>query len=259
METNYIEHKVFVQLSEYADFYNSLSDSVFYFRVLGTGSGFNINSYVYSSMQGTLLSIGDILKQVRINDSYALLRKYYDCVIINIYSTLYLEDNFSIDNFIVEKINGWVEGRDRLPKYRIMSDYIRKSPRFSNINSLLYKDDTYKIIRDRCNDHTHYNFFYNVIQNDNSREDSSRMKALDLFYKDLENIFILHFAYLFTLNAHCMSSSDYTDYLDAGLIPDEGMQYWVAPFIQDIFDNVLKKNRLDIAIALKENIVMNLD
>ena len=42
------------------------------------------------------------------NDAYTLLRKYYDAAIINIYTNLYLEDNFSIENFVVDKIENWL-------------------------------------------------------------------------------------------------------------------------------------------------------
>src|SRR5258705_747882 len=68
------------------------------------GSVLNIDTYVYSSIRGTLDSIKDILIKGRISDSYALLRKYHESVIINVYSNLYLEDNFSIENFVVEKL-----------------------------------------------------------------------------------------------------------------------------------------------------------
>ncbi|MGZ4079348.1 MAG: hypothetical protein ACXVDW_18035, partial [Bacteroidia bacterium] len=74
----YVQHPVFKQLIEYSEFYHSLSDSVMSWVAPGVGSAINIDTYVFSSMQGTLESIHDILKKGRINDSYALLRKYYD-------------------------------------------------------------------------------------------------------------------------------------------------------------------------------------
>src|SRR5258706_8072616 len=99
----YIEHPVFEQLSKFAKFYESLSFSVMSFVSMGTGSFVNIDTYVFSSMQGTLESIRDILAKGRINDAYALLRKYYDAAIINIYTNLYLDEHVSIENFLVEK------------------------------------------------------------------------------------------------------------------------------------------------------------
>jgi hypothetical protein len=46
--------------------------------------------------------------------------------------------------------------------------------------------------------------------------------------------------------------------MDLGLTPEEGSQYFVAPFIQEIFDKVVKKKRMDLAIAIKNNTAMNL-
>ena len=253
------KHVVFEQLSEYAKFYKSLSFSVFGWITQGTKSIVNIDSYVYSSVQGTLESIKDILMKGRINDSYALLRKYYDSAIINIYSILYLDENFSLENFVVQKIENWRQGREQLPDYRVMSNYIRSSEKLAKVNELLYKDNTYKEIRDRCNDHTHYNFYYNLLLNDNEIYIENRMAILDSLSKDLENIFILHISYLFYLNDKYMMSSDYVDSLDLELTPEEGSQYYVAPFIQEIFDNVIKKNRIDLATEIKNNTSMMLD
>ena len=242
LEDAYKEHHVFKQLSEYADFYKSLSFSIFQCLTQGINTICNIDSYLYTSMQGTLESIKDILVKGRINDSYALLRKYYDSVVINIYTSLYLSDNFNIENFIVQKIDNWIKGKEKLPGYRIMSEYIKNSKKLQKINNLLYKDKTYKLIRERCNGHTHYNFYRHVLLNDNEIFIKDRLKYLNAFSKDLENIFILHLSYLFYLNEHYMTSSDYIDSLECGLKPEEGSQYFVAPFVQEVFDNVIKND-----------------
>jgi len=255
----YKNHDIFIKLTEYSEFYKNLSESVFRFIAQGTKAACNINSYLFSSIQGTLESISDILIRGRINDSYALLRKYYDSTIINVYSDLYLQDNFSINNFIVSKIDNWLKGKEQLPEYREMSNYIRSSEKLKEINNLLYKDKTYKEIRQRCNDHTHYNFYKNVLLNDNEIYIKDRIKYLDVFEKDLKNIFILHFSYLFYLNDYYMSSSDYIDCLDCGLTPEEESQYYVAPFVQDMFNSIIKKNRMDLAVKIIKHTSMQLE
>ena len=259
IDNAYKTHQVFKQLSKYAKFYESLSFSIMHFISQGTKSLINIDTYVYSSIQGTLESIKDILIQGRINDSYALLRKYYDVVIINIYSDLYLDDHFNLENFVVDQINNWLQGKKKLPKYRVMSNYIRASSKLTKINNLIYKDGTYKELRDRCNDHMHYNFYYNLLLNDNDIYLRNRIAILDKFSKDLENIFILHLSYLFYLSDHYMMSRDYGDSMDCGLTPEEGSQYYVAPFIQEVFDTVIKKNRLDLATEIKAKTSMLLE
>ena len=167
-ESEYQGHKIFQDLGRYIDFYNSWAFSTFSFVTQGTTSIVNIDSYIFSSIKGTLSSIDMILKNGRINDSWALLRKYHDSIIINIYSCLFLKDNFSINNFVVEKINDWLHGKASLPEFRIMSQYIRSHDDLSELNGLIYEtDDRYKKIRNRCNDNTHYNFFKNMLLNDN--------------------------------------------------------------------------------------------
>lgn len=259
IDNTYKTHQVFKQLSKYTNFYESLSFSIMHFISQGTKSLINIDTYVYSSIQGTLESIKDILIQGRINDSYALLRKYYDVVIINIYSDLYLNDHFDLENFVVDKIEKWLQGKEKLPEYRVMSQYIRASSKLAKINNLIYKDRTYKELRNRCNDHMHYSFYYNLLLNDNEIYLRNRIATLDKFSKDLENIFILHLSYLFYLNDHYMMSHDYADSMDCGLTPKEESQYYVAPFIQEIFDTVIKKNRPDLAIEIKAETSMLLE
>ena len=256
--TDYTEHKVFTQLSAYSDFYKNLSFHIMSWVTPGARGVINLDTYVYSSIQGTLESINDILINGRINDSYALLRKYYDSTIINIYSNLYLNDQFSFENFIVSQIDNWIKGKEQLPEYRIMSQYIKNSILLKPINTILEKDNRYKLIRDRCNNHTHYNFYHNVLLNDNEIYLQNRIMHLDTFSSDLDSIFIQHIAYSFYLNDIYMMSSDYMDSLDCGLTPDEDSQYWVANFIQDIFDNVIKPKRQDIFDEIKNNTKMQL-
>ncbi len=74
----YQNHRVFLDLKEMAEFYKLFSFSVFSFITVGTGASCNIDSYLYSSIQGTIESIGLLIKNGRINDGYALLRKYFD-------------------------------------------------------------------------------------------------------------------------------------------------------------------------------------
>lgn len=254
----YQKHHVFSELDKYIDFYESLSWSVSSFGSTGTNVVLNIDTFIFSSIKGTLESIQQILKNGRINDAYALLRKYYDSTIINIYSNLYLDDHASIENFIVDKVNNWLKGEDRLPEYRVMSNYIRNSEKVSVINNLLHSDKRYKNIRDRCNDNTHYNFFFNMLLNDNEIHNEHRIKALNSFSIDIKDIFILHLAYLFFLKNHFMTSSDYMDALECEVEPELDSQYWVAPFIQKIFDEIITKRRPDITEAIKQNTCMQL-
>ena len=256
----YQENKIFEELTLYIEFYKSLSFSIMSFISTGTKSIINIDTYVFSSIQGTVDSIKTLLLNGRINDSYALLRKYYDSTIINIYSNLYLQDNFSLDNFIVEKIDNWLNGKEQLPEYRVMNDYVRNSKKLKEINDVLFQDKaTYKELRESCNDHTHYNFYHNLLLNDNEVYLKNRVAALNQFSVDLRNIFILHCSYLFYLNEHYMISGDYMDSFECGLEPEEGSQYFVAPFIQNTFNKTIKAHRSDIAKIILDKTCMQLE
>jgi hypothetical protein len=254
----YQGHRVFAELKRYADFYKQLAFSVFSFVSMGTKALVNIDTYTYSSMQGTLESIRAILLAGRINDAYALLRKYYDSAVINIYTDLYLRDHFSIENFVVERIQDWVTGKEKLPEYRILSQYIRNSEKLKPITELLMVDERYKRIRDRCNDHTHYNFYRHVMLNDNEVHIESRGQWLEAFANDVRDIFVLHLAYVFWLNDHYMMSSDYLGALECDMQPEEDSQYWVAPFVQAVFDEIVTPGRPEITVVIKRNSAMQL-
>jgi hypothetical protein len=256
---DYKGHIIFSELSEYINFYKLLSDSIFQFITLGTSAMCNIDSYLISSIQGTIESIKLILQDWKINDSYALVRKYHDLVVINIYEILYLKDNCDIKNFVVQKINNWIHNKEKLLRYSDMMEYIRRSKSLEKINKMLDLEGRYKNIREKCNDHTHYNLFYYMMLNDNQIYIKDRMKILDGFSSDIRDIFIQHFIWLFTLNGHYMASSDYMDSLECGITPEEDSQYYVAPFIQKVFDEIIKKYRMDLALELKNTTSMKLE
>ena len=49
-----------------------------------------------------------------------------------------------------------------------------------------------------------------------------------------------------------------SDYVDIGLMPEEGSQYWVALIIQNAFGKYVKTTRPDIADELKSKTFMQL-
>lgn len=258
IDENYKNHSIFINLEKYSKFYELLSFSVFGFLTPGVSAQSNIDSYVFSSIQGTLDSISEILQKGRINDAYALLRKYHDSIIINIYSNLYLKDNLEAEGFVVKKINNWIDGTEKLPDYRVMSQYIHNQSAVSELTQAFYKDDIYAKLRDRCNDNTHYNFYHNVLLNDKDIHNGNSINLLNIFDQDCRNLFILHLGYLFYINGHYMASSDYVDFMDMGIAPPPDSQYEVAPFIQEVFNDVVKKNRPDISTLIKNTTYMRI-
>jgi len=256
----YKNHKIFEKIKSVVSFYDSFSNSIMHFSTVGTTSVINIDSYLYSSIQGTLESIQLLLENGKIGDAFCLLRKYHDSIILNVYINLYIEKNKNTENLYIKEVQDWLSGKNRLPHddYRKMSEYIKKSDQLKNIYSVLQEDKSYIETRQRCNDHTHYNSFENVLINDNRVYYTGRNELLNTFQNDLENLFILHFSCIFYLNDHYMVSSDHLDAIEMGMMPEPSSQYWVAPFIQDIFSNLVSVRRSDIAKMIKENTKMEL-
>lgn len=259
-DTEYQSHPVFSDLDRYAAFYERLADSVFSWVPSGTRAIGNIDSYMFSSMQGTLASISTVLQSGRVGDAYALLRKYYDFAIINVYSCLALKDKASIENPVVAEVDGWLQGTSRIPEYRVLLKYICDSQRMLPISSALLTgvDVRYKATRSRCNDHMHYNFYKNVLVNDRDVVLRWRRKSLDELSGDIRDVLIMHVSFLFFENDHYMMSSDYRDSLECGMTPDPGSDKWVAPFVQEMFDQTISKYRPDVANVIKQKTSMDL-
>ena len=254
----YQSHTVFADLTRYISFYKSLTMSIFLFPTMGIKAIANIDSYTYSSMHGTLESIQSILLSGRINDAYCFLRKYCDSAVIDIYTKLYLNEHFSIQNFVVDEIQKWLSGKLQLPKYGIMIEYIADAQAVKPITSILSSDNRYKAIRDRCNAHTHYKFYQHVLLNDNEVSLQNRIQWRNTFRVDAQDLLVMHLAYVFFMKDHYMMSSDYTDALECGVQPEPDSQYWVAPFVQENFDEAITPRRAEITATIKGSSHMQL-
>ena len=257
-DSKYVNHKIFEELIYYAKFYESLSNSIMGFSTKGTTAIVNMDTYVFMSMRGAIESINLVLKNGNLNDAYALLRKYYDSVIINAYTNLYINQNVGKSDVYITKINDWLYGKKKLPEITKMTKYLNDASLLFELNKLLSLEERYKGIRKRCNDNIHYNFFSLLLLNDGRVYAKDRFQHLEQLRNDIRDIFILNIAYILIINEHYMVSSDYVDHLDCGISPPENSQYWVATFIQEMVDKVLSEERLDILELLKSSTKMNL-
>lgn len=255
---NYSEHVLFAKINDLISFYRNLSyANMFWFPMGVKDQILNIDIYMFSSIQCTIESIKMLLENKKINDANALLRKLYDSMIVNLYVIIYLEKNFNIESMVVEKINDWVNGKKSLPKVVEMLNYINEYQPTNEIYQILQKDNRYKKIRDRCNDYMHYNSFSTYLINDNELY-IKRKQFLDIFWADIVDIFVFHFALLFSVKPNYMMASDYMDSLEAGQTPEDGAEYFVAEYIQDVFDSIIKIKRPDIAKSIVEKTSMKL-
>ena len=234
---DYHKHRVFEELLLLEEFYDSLAYGVFGFMTRGAGSAVNIDSYVLSSVSGTLHSIRRVASDGHLSDAYTLLRKYHDLAVLNLHINLIIERTDIFETPIIESVRSWVRFKHRFPKYSTMMKDIQTSEKTLPLRGVfdLTKGGQYDAIRDRCNDHTHVNLFRYALLND-ANIHIERLIWLDNLYSDVRQLFAFHISHLFLVCEHYMASSDYVDALEVGMTPEDGSQYWVAPFVQEALD-----------------------
>ena len=258
-DKDYQSHKIFPLLDSFVEYYSAVYMLGPDFLTDGVLAGLlNIDKVVCSSLAGTLDSVRMVLKEGRLNDAYALLRKYHDGVIVAIYINVYIAENFTIDNYVIDKIQNWVNNKQKLPSSEEMLKLIRKHKPLEDLEVLFDFDGVYSKIRRLTNGNTHYNKLYYVWLNNNMIYNPKRLMELDNLYDCTLHLFILHFAYMYSLNPHYMMSSDYVDALDLGEQPEDGSQYWVATYVKDVFYKYIVTRRPDVAVYMKTHIEMEL-
>lgn len=258
-------HVVFDELAYLKNFYEQLSMGVFQWGRSGVHTIGNIDSNLYSSSAGTLDSIALVLSNARIADAYALLRRFQDSAVLNLFvdelsneweSTL-SQENLPVAG--ITTVEDWINGKTSIPEYRVMSKKIREAPRLQPLNGLLYADHRYKELRERCNSYTHFNFYKNVLANDNEIHFPQRSQLFERIRLDIVDLALLHMSYVFFAMPHYLMSRDHLDCLEMGMKPDEGSEYWVAPYAQEFFDKYFKPYRPDLATLILETTSMQLN
>lgn len=275
----YTSNPVFNTTSELIEFYDFLSFNSLTCcdGVLITKNILSISNPIFSSIKGTIESIGVLLKNGRINDSFALIRKYEDAVLTSIYIMQLIEnesEKFNTDlvndkldyEFFSNKINTWITSF----KYSLKANELNIG-KISQLESLnkIFKIQTSKdkskgkletselakyTNRQFCNNNVHYNSLRYFIWNDNQYFDSNgvRLSLLDKANKAISNIFTFHLSYIFFLKPEYLVSSDYIDNLDMGKTPEEGSQHYISSISQEMFNKYIKSNK-DLSKYLLEN------
>lgn len=264
-DQQYQNHKVFKFLTKFIDFYEALSLAVIPWAEVGgpissRGSLINPDADVYSSMGGTLSSIRLILEKGQIGDAFSLLRKYHDLVSFSLYVNLHpnkysqlLESSFSpkrVEEIILgsDPLKKYLSGAKKIPgkakEYRKVWPHIKECSELKEIIEVLDKDERYKAIRERCNDHSHFNFFYTLLVNDNTIS-LPRTQELAVFEANLKELFVMHVTCLFVINDHYL-----LDPLEADFSPEEILP--TMPFIQKIFQDVIATERPDVIKYLED-------
>lgn len=254
----YQSHPVFEDLDHYVEFYGQLGYQTSMFLSQGTRAVLGLDTYVFSSLQGTLDSMRMLLRAGMMNDAYALVRKFHDAAVINAYTAQYLKSHFSFEQMIVERIDGWRSGKVELPRFKTMLNYLKRADSLAALNRVLDSDQRYEQLRERCNEHVHFNYYRYMLMNIKEIYLDGRVQILGQLRRDLRDIVVLHLAYVFSINPAYMAASDYIDALECDIEPEDGSQYWVAPNVQEMFDRYLSPWRPDVAAVVKASSDMEL-
>jgi len=270
-DESYQSHSVHAYVNTVYEFYHEVGRSPVTFGTLGLKGVVDLDRVIFESLAETMDTISHALTKGRINDTYAMLRKYRDSITAHVYIILYLKNSFSetISNpfhdfkvdfekskYIVQKIQDWIERNEKLPRYSDMITYILNEP-FSDEYWALMNKDYYVDLGKRCNDQLHLNFYGSFFQNiPNYIYD--RTPLLERLSKDIEALFIWHLTYLLVFSGNLVMASDHVDYLECGQTPPEDSQYLVAPFALETYDDTIRKKFPKLDKLIQEHTYMYL-
>lgn len=281
MPDEFASHAMFKELDVCYDAYDALAGLVFGFITPSTTVFGNIDSYFLDSLAGTVESMSSVLRAGRISDAYTLLRRFRETSLLQVYVLVrheerqerlgeLLNDSFATDSeeflkglqdvalqgIYVEEVEKWLRGETSPPKLRMDSESLARPGILEQVRTLA--DQTrHKEIVDRCNNHVHLGSFQHLWANASHRPDVL-LFWLEQFAQDYRDLVSWHLAHVLAVRPMYMASSDYIDALDCGVEPEEDSQYWVAPIVQQLFDEVITPHNPSVTEFLKENTSMEL-
>ena len=257
----YLSSIVFETIDDIIEFYNYLSNNDDTVTVMVAKGPLNYNYEIYLSMANTLVSIKQLLKQGRISDAFALIRKYNDAVILHTYTlTCYEkeENNFFNENYSLYNnvINEWVNGRKILIEKKKEEDkeqaYLVAIKGWDKkLYGLLVNNNTtsmYGYLRSIENDNVHYNNWNAFrINNPEIRDFPISLSLLNEANDAIKLVFTIHFSYLILTKSEAMYSYDYIYALDEGITPDENTRDCAASIISEMFEKYIEKHSNELA------------
>jgi hypothetical protein len=255
----YTEHPIFTDMDLMMETYDFLSYNSFGFMPNGLpGEWVNYETYIFSSLKGTIESIKMLLEAAHINDAFAVLRKYFDEIMIAVFYVVYCQDQITVNRdkllYTVQKLKDWRDGKAKSPKYDAIIKYLKRSKSFSDLigKFVFEKDKGFGKIRSYLDDNMHINRYILMLNNDNELHNDRRVMLLNRFHNYLNAVFSFHFASVIFTTPHYLTATYYRDCLESGETPKEGSQNWVASIAQEAFNKFIKPMP-SIAEFLKKN------
>ncbi len=273
----YYNHKIFELLEDLYYFYGFIADSSCSTAdgILITGK-YSVGNTIYSSIQGTLESIRILIYAGRLNDVFALSRKYDDAILTALYVIILIQQDESKIIETEEELNSiftnsyvreWTsEGKQLYWKCKKPKSEIEKIDKDmwkllglqSNNSSSCKEYENNE--RQKYNDNVHYNSLSIFSNNDTEslKQNDRGLLLLEQLYNLLMQSFAIHFSYLYLMKPHLYRSCDYVCSIEEGIQPESGSEFWVASIVQDVFDKYFKIQYKDAADYLISKNLMNL-
>lgn len=215
----------------------------------------------------TLYSFRLCIEVVNISDALTLFRRFKDDLFLLIYFIRLskprdcdydTETNLKQWNKDVKDAKDWASNRMKGVYYTKIIRLLKKD---ELINQLDKKLNIFKYLIDvteKLNNYAHSNGmnFLNISSPIHNRRGSALL--LKYINTDLNTVISYLITILFYISPEFLMSNDFIDYKDAGLEPPEGCQYLVAPFHQQLIDDVLYKVNPSLKDFLKNNTSMNI-
>lgn len=273
----YYKHKIFEFLEDLYYFYGFIATSS-----CDTADGlmitgkFSVGYHIYSSIQGTIESIKILIYAGRLNDVFALSRKYDDAILTALYITKLIKQDESkiieteedlnsiLTNSLVREWSN--KGKQLYWKCDKLKDEIKKIDKYmwellglqSNVPSSCKGKE--KNQRQKCNDNVHYNSLSVFTNNDYEtlQQNNKGLALLNQLYDVLMQSFAMHFSYLYIMKPYIYASNEYISSLEDGIQPEEGSERWVTSIVQDVFDKYIKAEYKEAANYLIKMDLMEL-
>lgn len=217
--------------------------------------------HVLVSVELTMGSIISCCESACIADAYSLLRKYRDDLFFYLYVTVYNADRSFDDKDkrikdMENNIARWLE--DGLSNFNssFLLKSISTSPSLSDSVVKFKLKQSFDNIGKRLNNYVHSNGFSFYNMGYSAYKDFKA--SLESLINDAKYITISFLFLLILSSPASIMSTDYIDYCECGLIPPEGSQYTVAPFVEKFIDSHIKMIDDNCLAYLKENTSMQL-
>ncbi len=249
-------------INELSEFIENLSELIFFnghtISIIVNNKPFLLKTELLDSAVSTLKTINFCIQNCHIGDAYTLIRKYRDDLFLYLY---FIEchsksDLFKLEPTIHEKnIERWFN--DSLDDFHI-SKIIKYILTNKIIEELVIKfglkADWDKIGKD-LNNYVHtnglkyarHNFIYK-----NKKCDDVTIEI----YHILKFITVVAISIMILIKPQFISSTDYLDSLEVGMVPEEGSQYFIAPFILDFVSKYIKDFNNNMVTFLKNTVFM---